>query len=168
MRRRIFVKAFLAGLASGALLRSAAHADPGMRASAQVDADTLRAALAFIRDGVESLSVIHLPDSVETRAALTIRDLEQPFAELQHADVHDSKKLARIVRLLDAGEPRRSRGKLDYDARWSLRFRTRDDRHVLVAFDSFGSRGEIDGIAIHFTGAPFVAKLAAMLPHFVR
>jgi len=156
----MFARAVTAGLATCGLAPFVAFADEGSHAVLPV--------VANLRNGVEHIAILHLPNSVETRAALTLRQLEVFPLELQHASVRDPARISRIARLLEAALPRPSLQEHDYDARWELSFFRRDGKRTIVACDKFGDRGAINGVAIHFTGTPFVTKLAAMLPHFVR
>lgn len=168
MRRESFVRAFVVGMAAGALVRFAAGANVGSHvAVARAAGGDAFAALAGLREWLVRVDVVHLPDRIETRAALTLTELDASPDALR-ATITDPAALARIARVIGALRPQRYPVTSQYDARWDLTCIDRDGKRIRMSFDAFGRRGAVDGVAVRFTGAPFVAKLASAMPNIAR
>jgi len=153
MRRAVFTRYLLAGLS--------------LACRSQTPVSAANESIASLRGPFVRIDIIHLPDEILTYARLSLDTLRRQ-RNLQIARVSASARLVRIVRLVRDARPRPREGGADFDARWELVFTTVEHGRVSLVFDRFGANGTLDERPIEFTGHPFVANLAALLPHFVK
>lgn len=117
---------------------------------------------------ISVVRAIHLPDGVLTRASISLEELERYEPDLQRASVTDRATIARIEAFFDRKRTRVDPDARRYDARWRLTFSAPSHAPIVLGFDAFGRRGSIDGVPVRFIGAPFVDRLAQLLPHVVK
>ncbi|GAC1303186.1 MAG: hypothetical protein NVS2B3_09090 [Vulcanimicrobiaceae bacterium] len=146
---------------------SAVRGEPGRGRRPNPRLVSPQATLRLLRDRASSVSIVHVPDDVLTRATLRLRDLERFDGRLERQAIRDRTTIVRIVDLLCAAWPIAEAAGSPYDARWALRFHLPGGDHV-VAFDRFGARGAIDAGGVRFGDGAFVSRLTTLLARTSR
>ena len=110
---------------------------------------------------VASVRIVHYPDRVLTRAALTPEQLDH--LAVTHVVVSKRSAIESVVRALDGMAPVPEQ--VTPDSRWGV---TLLDAHgatiARVYLDKFGKRALIDGRGARVDGEPVVQLLAKLAP----